>query len=131
MPVTARSKIITDATARADVEKSWKIPAGSIDPKPGFHTMEMFAKLGAENDTSKPLKAMLVSTTNPAQSLPNAPKSYKGMKDAFLVVLDIFPTRTTQLADVILPAAFIYEKGGVYGCSERRSQLTQKCVEPP
>lgn len=125
------TRSITDATARADVEKSWKIPPGAIDPKPGFHTMEMFAKLGAEDDTSKPLKAMLVSTTNPAQSLPNASKYYKGMKDAFLVVLDIFPTRTTQLADVILPAAFIYEKGGVYGCSERRSQLTQKCVEPP
>ena len=122
---------ITDAAARADCEKSWKIPAGSIDPKPGFHTMEMFAKLGAENDASKPLKAMLISTTNPAQSLPNAPKYFKGMNDGFLVVLDIFPTRTTQLADVILPAAFIYEKGGVYGCSERRSQLTQKCVEPP
>lgn len=23
------------------------------------------------------------------------------------------------------------KKGGVYGCSERRSQLTEKCVEPP
>ena len=91
----------------------------------------MFAKLGAENDQTKPLKAMLTSTTNPAQSLPNAPKYFKGMKEGFLVVLDIFPTRTTQLADVILPAAFIYEKGGVYGCSERRSQLTQKCVDPP
>jgi len=116
---------------RAQVEKAWKIPAGTIDPKPGFHTMEMFAKLGAENDQSKPLKGMLVTTTNPAQSLPNGHKYFKNMQDGFLVVLDIFPTRTTQLADVILPAAFLYEKGGVFGCSERRSQLTSKCVEPP
>jgi nitrate reductase NapA len=116
---------------RAQVEKAWKIPAGTIDPKPGFHTMKMFAALGGENDTSKTIKGMLVTTTNPAQSLPNGHKYYKGMRDAFLVVLDIFPTRTTQLADVILPAAFIYEKGGVYGCSERRSQLTGKCVDPP
>jgi len=122
---------VTDPAARADCERAWKIPPGTIDPKPGFHTMEMFAKLGTESDDSKPLKAMLVCTTNPAQSLPNAPKYFRGMKDAFLVVLDIFPTRTTQLADVVLPAAFIYEKGGVYGCSERRSQLTPKCVEPP
>ncbi len=106
-------------------------PGRKIDPKPGFHTMEMFAKLGGENDQSKPLKGMFVTTTNPAQSLPNCHKYHKGMKDAFLVVADIFPTRTTQLADIILPAAFIYEKGGVYGCSERRSQLTSKCVEPP
>ena len=122
---------VANPAVRAQVEKAWDIPAGSIDPKPGFHTIQMFASLGAEEDKSKPLKAMLISTTNPAQSLPNAQKYHQGMKDAFLVVADIFPTRTTQLADVLLPAAFIYEKGGVYGCSERRSQLTSKCVEPP
>lgn len=122
---------VANPGVRAQVEKAWNIPAGSIDPKPGFHTMEMFDKLGAENDPKKPLKGMLVCTTNPGQSLPNCHKYFKGMKDAFLVVLDIFPTRTTQFADILLPAAFIYEKGGVYGCSERRSQLTSKCVEPP
>jgi nitrate reductase NapA len=122
---------VANEAVRAQVEKAWKLPAGTIDPKPGFHTMEMFAKLGAENDQNKPLKGMFVTTTNPAQSLPNGHKYWKGMKDAFLVVADIFPTRTTQLADVVLPAAFIYEKGGVFGCSERRSQLTSKCVEPP
>ncbi|MBI5570118.1 MAG: nitrate reductase [Desulfomonile tiedjei] len=122
---------VANPAVRAQVEKAWNVPAGTIDAKPGFHTMQMFASLGAEADTAKPIKAMLVSTTNPAQSLPNAHKYVKGMKDAFLVVADIFPTRTTQLADVVLPAAFIYEKGGVYGCSERRSQLTSKCVEPP
>lgn len=116
---------------RAQVEKAWNIPEGTIDPKPGFHTMKMFAQLGGENDPKKPIKGMLVSTTNPAQSLPNVNKYFKGMKDAYMVVLDIFPTRTTQLADVILPAAFIFEKGGVYGCSERRSQLTGKSVDPP
>ncbi|TYB81853.1 MAG: molybdopterin-dependent oxidoreductase, partial [Kosmotoga sp.] len=116
---------------RSYVEKAWGIPEGTIDPKPGFHTMKMFDNLGGEDDVNKPIKGMLTSTTNPAQSLPNLNKYLKGMKDAFLVVLDIFPTRTTQLADVILPAAFIYEKGGVFGCSERRSQLTEKCVNPP
>ncbi|MFC1836553.1 molybdopterin oxidoreductase family protein [Thermodesulfobacteriota bacterium] len=116
---------------RAQVEQAWDIPAGTIDPKPGFHTMKMFGALGGEKDPGKPIKAMFVTTTNPAQSLPNAPKYFKGMRDSFLVVADIFPTRTTQLADVILPAAFIYEKGGVYGCSERRSQLTTICVNPP
>ncbi|MEW6138506.1 MAG: molybdopterin-dependent oxidoreductase [Thermodesulfobacteriota bacterium] len=122
---------VADAKVREQVEHAWGIPAGTIDPKPGFHTMQMFASLGGERDDSKPIKAMLITTTNPAQSLPNCHKYFKGMQDAFLVVLDIFPTRTTQFADVLLPAAFIYEKGGVYGCSERRSQLTGQCVEPP
>ncbi len=116
---------------RAHVEKQWGLKSGTIDPKPGFHTVKMFENLGGEEDGAKPIKAMLISTTNPAQSLPNLNKYLPGMEESFLVVLDIFPTRTTQLADVVLPAAFIYEKGGVYGCSERRSQLTEKAVEPP
>lgn len=124
------TKPVANDAWRAHVEKAWKIPAGTIDPKPGFHTMLMFEKFGAENDPEKPIKGVLVCTTNPAQSMPNLNKYIKGMQDGFLVVLDIFPTKTTQLADVILPAAFIYEKGGVYGCSERRSQLTEKAVEP-
>jgi nitrate reductase NapA len=122
---------VKSKAVRTQVEKAWGIPEGTIDPKPGFHTIKMFGSLGGEHDKAKPIKGMLVTTTNPAQSLPNANKYFKGMKDAFLVVLDIFPTRTTQFANVILPAAFIYEKGGVYGCSERRSQLTSKCVNPP
>ncbi len=122
---------VKSEAVRTQVEKAWKIKKGTIDGKPGFHTMKMFDSLGGEKDKDKPIKGMLVCTTNPAQSLPNANKYFKGMKDSYLVVLDIFPTRTTQFADVILPAAFIFEKGGVYGCSERRSQLTGKCVEPP
>ncbi|MCX8083805.1 MAG: nitrate reductase [Calditerrivibrio sp.] len=125
------TKPVTNAKWRAHVEKEWGLPEGTIDPKPGFHTIKMFESLGAENDSTKPIKAMLVCTTNPAQSLPNAHKYHKNMKDAFLVVIDIFPTRTTQFADVILPAAFLYEKGGVYGCSERRSQHTEKSLNPP
>ncbi|WP_027390830.1 molybdopterin-dependent oxidoreductase [Chrysiogenes arsenatis] len=125
------TKPVANDAWRAHVEKMWKLEPGTIDPKPGFHTMKMFDSLGGENDAAKPIKAMLVTTTNPAQSLPNLNKYLKGMDDAFLVVLDIFPTRTTQFADVILPAAFLYEKGGVYGCSERRSQHTERAVTPP
>jgi nitrate reductase NapA len=51
--------------------------------------------------------------------------------DNFLVVADSYhPTRTTELANVVLPAALWAEKEGVYGCTERRYQLLQKAVEP-
>ena len=122
---------VKSKAVRDQVEDAWKIKRGTIDPKPGFHTMKMFSALGGEKDKKKPIKAMITSTTNPAQSLPNLHKYLKGMEDSFLVVIDMFPTKTTQLADVILPAAFLYEKGGVYGCSERRSQLTEQAVNPP
>lgn len=124
------TKPVANDKWRAFIEKEWGLKPGTIDPKPGFHTMKMFDSLGGEKDSGKPIKGMITCTTNPAQSLPNLNKYIKGMNDSFLVVIDIFPTRTTQLADVVLPAAFIYEKGGVYGCSERRSQLTEQSVEP-
>jgi nitrate reductase NapA len=122
---------IVNAAARAQVERAWGVPAGRIDPAPGMPMMTMFGNFGAENDNTKPVKAILISTTNPAHSLPHLNKYLPGMRDGFLVVLEIFPSRTTQLADVVLPAAFLYAKGGVYGCSERRSQHNEKAVNPP
>lgn len=122
---------------RKKVESYWKVaentinPSKAINPKPGMHAIKLFSSLGAENDNTKPVKGIIISTTNPAQSLPNTNRFIKGMRDAFTVVIDIFPTRTAQLASVVLPAAFLYEKGGVYGCSERRSFLTEKAVNPP
>lgn len=122
---------------RKKVEAYWNVaehcinPTKAINPKPGMHAVKLFSSLGAENDETKPVKAVVISTTNPAQSLPNTNRFIPGMKNAFTVVIDIFPTRTAQLASVVLPAAFIYEKGGVYGCSERRSFLTTRAVNPP
>jgi nitrate reductase NapA len=69
--------------------------------------------------------------TNPAQSLPNAKKYWKGLKEQFVVVAEsFFPTMTTEYADVVLPAAFWSEKEGVYGCTERRSQYMEMVKEP-
>jgi nitrate reductase NapA len=72
-------------------------------------------------------------TTNPGQSLPNVERYRKALeaRRAFLVVSEAFhPTRTSELADVVLPAALWAEKEGVYGCTERRYQLLAQAVEP-
>lgn len=54
------------------------------------------------------------------------------MERTFLVVSETYhPTRTTELADVILPAALWMEKEGIYGNGERRTQHIAKAVEPP
>ena len=122
---------------REFVEGYWGVakysinPSKAINPKPGMHAVKLFSSLGGEKDKTKPVKAVIMSTTNPAQTLPNVNKFIGGMQDAFTVVIDIFPTRTAQCASVVLPAAFLYEKGGVFGCSERRSFLTDKAVNAP
>jgi nitrate reductase (cytochrome) len=112
---------------RAKWEKLWGSVPGTIKPKPGYHTIAMFEALGR-----KDIKAMIVLTTNPAHSLPNLNKHREAMVDApFMVVIDAYPTQTTQIADVVLPAAMWTEKSGVFGMSERRYQYQPEVVDPP
>lgn len=118
--------LVVKKAHREKVAKVWGVPATNIQPKPGKHTIAMFSAL-----TAGEIKGMYIMCTNPAQSLPNAKKYWKGLKEQFIVVAEsFFPTMTTQYADVVLPAAFWTEKEGVYGCTERRSQYMEKVIEP-
>jgi predicted molibdopterin-dependent oxidoreductase YjgC len=49
----------------------------------------------------------------------------------FLVVQDIFPTETTDFADVILPGVAFAEKNGTFVNSDRRVSRVRKAVDPP
>jgi nitrate reductase NapA len=114
---------------RGDMEKFWGVPAGRIQSKPGPTAVEMFRDLG----TGK-IKAMWIACTNPGQSLPNVDAYRKGMegKDTFLVVSEAYhPTKTSELADLVLPAALWVEKDGTYGQSERRYQYVEKAINAP
>ena len=104
------------------MEELWGADPGTIKPKPGLNTVEMFKALGRDE-----VKAMLVLTTNPGHSMPNlSPVRDAIGKDRpnkpFVAVIDAYPTRTTEIADLILPAAMWTEKTGVFGMSERRYQ---------
>ena len=113
---------------RAQVEELWGLPAGRIPPKPGLHTMAMF-----DGVNQGKVKAIWINCTSPVQSLPNCNKYNEGMdrEDVFIVCTDIFHTLTTKKANLVLPTAFHYEKTGVYGCTERRSQITLKAIDAP
>ena len=121
-------RLIANDKHREEVERLWNVPKGTIQAKPGLATIDLFRAFGDAK-----VKVMYVMCTNPGQSLPNVDRYRKAMAgdDTFLVVADAFhPTRTTELADVVLPAALWAEKEGVYGCTERRYQLLEKAVEP-
>lgn len=121
-------RLVVKEQLRNQVENAWDIPAGRIPPKPGMHTMAMFTAINEAR-----IKAIWINCTSPVQSLPNCNLYNKGMdrEDVFIVCTDIFPTLTTQKANLILPTSFHYEKTGVFGCTERRSQLTRKAVDSP
>ncbi|SHK21777.1 molybdopterin oxidoreductase family protein [Rhodothermus profundi] len=120
-------RVVTNPKHRAEMEDLWGVPRGRISPKPGYHAVAMFEAMRRGD-----LKCVLIMGTNPAQSLPHADRYREAMARTFLVVADaVYPTETTQFADVFLPTAMWVEKGGVYSQSERRYHLVPKLVDPP
>ncbi len=120
--------VVDDPQHRARAEELWKLPAGTVNPKPGSHITKMMRDL---EDGS--LKWLWVQVTNPFQSTANA-NHWLGPareKDNFIVVSDVYPTLSCKVADLILPSAMIFEKWGAYGNSERRTQVWSEQVPPP
>jgi NADH-quinone oxidoreductase subunit G len=72
------------------------------------------------------LGALLVVGADPAAKL-GADKT--ALKNAYLIVADLFLTETAALADVVLPAASLYEKSGTVTNSYGDVQLTKKAAD--
>jgi len=120
-------RVVTNPEHRAETEAIWGLPPGTINPKPGHHAVDMFRAF-ARGD----VKTMWIQTTNPWVTMPNLHRIDRKPGDGrFLVVSDIYPTPTTDVADLILPAAAWVEREGVFGNTERRTQHWDKLVEPP
>jgi NADH-quinone oxidoreductase subunit G len=85
---------------------------------PGKTEAEMFTAAAAGE-----LGALLVVGANPAAK-PGVDAST--LKNTFVIVQDIFLTETAALADVVLPAASLYEKSGTVTNTFGDVQLVQK-----
>ncbi|HLQ51647.1 MAG TPA: molybdopterin-dependent oxidoreductase [Terriglobales bacterium] len=82
---------------------------------------------------AKKIRALWVIATNPIVSFPNLDVLQQSLENLdFMVVQDGFhPTPTTELADLVLPAAIWGEKEGTYTNSERRASKVNRAVDPP
>jgi formate dehydrogenase alpha subunit len=77
------------------------------------------------------LKALYVMGENPMVSDPDLNHVRAALEHCeFLVVQDIFPTETAQLADVVLPGTTFVEKDGTFTGTDRRIQLVRQAIEP-
>jgi len=85
---------------------------------PGLDMLEIFEAAG-----SGELSALYVVGSNPVSRYGVDPAS---LKNTFVVVQDMFLTETAALADVILPAANLYEKSGSVTNSYGDLQLVNK-----
>ena len=87
-------------------------------------------------DSADPIRAMMVWAGNPLLSIAGEARLAKAFEQLdFLVVVDIYPSATSEYADVMLPAADMYEREDLnivnIGTSHRPfAQFTPAVVEP-
>jgi len=116
---------IEDDEARGKFEAEWGQP---IPAKKGKHLTQMFEAM-EEGE----IRAVYVIGENPAQSEADVQRARRLLEGLdFLVVQDMFMTRTAELADVVLPASAAWaETDGTVTSSERRVQRVRKALDPP
>ena len=127
-------RLVAKEPHRKSAEELWNLPPGRLNGTPGYHTVKMWEKFCTPTAEGGDISTIWVQVTNPGQSLPNLHKLFnakKGLEDKFLIVSDVYPTATTDLADLVLPSSLWVEKNGMFGNSERRTQQWFKMVDPP
>jgi anaerobic selenocysteine-containing dehydrogenase len=117
-----------DANDRAELAGLLGVDESRVPVKRGLAYPDII-----EAAVAKKIRALWIIATNPLVSYPNQSLLRHALSNLdFLVVQDGYhPTPTTELADLVLPAAIWGEKEGTYTNSERRVSKVNKAVEPP
>jgi nitrate reductase NapA len=121
--------VVANKDHRAFSEKVWKLPAGTLPGKIGYH-----AVLQSRMLKDGKLNCYWVQCNNNMQAGPNINEEmYPGWRNPanFVVVSDPYPTVSATAADLILPTAMWAEKEGAYGNAERRTQFWRQQVKAP
>jgi nitrate reductase (cytochrome) len=121
--------VVMNPAHRAVAEKIWKLPAGTIPDKPGYHAVLQNRML-----KDGKLNVYWVQCNNNMQAAANMnEEGWPGYRNPenFIIVSDPYPTVTALAADLILPTAMWVEKEGAYGNAERRTQFWRQQVSPP
>lgn len=119
---------VTNEEDRRRAAGIWGVPLANIDARPGHHALSMFRALDRGD-----IRFLWIHGANPMVTLPNVTRYRAAAQRAnrFIVVSAAYPTPTTDVADVILPAALWIEQEGLYGNSERRTQHFAQLLGPP
>jgi len=118
---------ITDPAARAHVAGVWGVDPSDL-PGEGVSAYELLDAMGADGG----VRALLVAASNPAVSAPHAGHVQErlGALD-FLCVLDLVPSETALMADVVLPVSQWAEEDGTMTNLEGRVIMRRAAGPPP
>ncbi|HED1543183.1 TPA: formate dehydrogenase subunit alpha [Kluyvera cryocrescens] len=117
---------VVDPAVREKFANAWGIDASLMDDKVGVRITEV-PHLALEGK----VKAYYIMGEDPLQTEADLGLVRKGFEALdFVVVQDIFMTKTAEQADVLLPATSWGEHGGVFTCADRGFQRFEKAIEP-
>ncbi len=102
-------RLVSDAAARAEVERAWDLAEGSLPATRGRETDEILAA-AAMGD----LAGLVVGGVDP-DDLADPQAALAGLREVgFLVSLEMHTSAVTELADVVLPVAPDAQRAGSY-----------------
>jgi nitrate reductase NapA len=120
--------VVQNEADRRRAAEVWGVPVETINPQPTGPALSMFRRLEKGD-----IRFLWILATDPMVSLPNLERYRRAAtrEDRFIVVSEAYPTPTTDIADVVLPAAMWLEREGIYANAERRAQHSEQIVAPP
>ncbi|TAM10195.1 MAG: formate dehydrogenase subunit alpha [Nevskiaceae bacterium] len=117
---------VTDEAVRARWAQGWGVAPEQLSNRVGLNNIQMIDGLGTGS-----VKALYIIGEETLISDSNANATAECLEKAeFLVVEDVFLSKTARFADVVLPACVSVEKDGTYVNTERRIQRSYKAMEP-
>jgi formate dehydrogenase major subunit len=115
---------VTDVDARRRVAAVWGVEPQAV---PGLRIPEMF-----DAAIEGRVRALYVMGEDIAQTDPDSAHVRAALAACdFVVVQEIFLSKTAMLADVVLPAASFLEKDGTFVNFDRRFQRVRPALPPP
>ncbi|WP_267642248.1 formate dehydrogenase subunit alpha [Haloarchaeobius amylolyticus] len=116
---------VTDDEGRADLADVWGVDPAAIPAAPGLTEVEATHAMGES------VHAAYVFAENVAVTEPNQSRVREQLEECFLVVHDIFPSETTEYADVVLPGSAWAEKEGTVTNTDRQVMRMRPNTTPP
>lgn len=114
---------VTSDNIRNKFAQAWGV---TLSDKTGMTVTEMIPSAGEGK-----IKALYILGEDPGTSDPDSKHIRHCLETCeFIVLQEIFPSETSQYADVILPGVSFAEKNGTFTNTERRIQMVRKAIEP-